>query len=206
MSKRTTRLRSCAIAACTLPTSSVAITDQERTGGRGSSGLRARHGRRDLPEHHGRGNHENDEQDEHDIHERRDIDLSSAQLRPTRVHRHGSFPLARVNQSYDRTHETLLMVYQDLKRQDATTPGSEESSWFPLASWRPGVSSHFPSAAMAASTSSTWPLTLTGDHRAAILPLASMRKVDRMVPVTGLPYIIFLPYAPHSRATALSWS
>lgn len=34
-------------------------------------------------------------------------------------------------------------------------------------------------------------------------PFGSMTNVDRMVPVTGLPYIIFCPYAPYARATTL---
>src|SRR5262245_20137128 len=107
-----------------------AVAHHERAGsGRGSL-LRARHGRGELSDDHGRGHHENDEQDEHDIDERRDIDLGSALLRSTKVHRHEVLPAGL--EGYHGSRRQLV------RQRTRLTAGSIDPRWF-FEPWRSTV-------------------------------------------------------------------
>src|SRR3974377_1777633 len=51
---------------------------------------------------------------------------------------------------------------------------------------------HFSAAAFTyASTSSAWPCGVTGENTCSILPSGPIRKVDRTIPMTFLPYMFF---------------
>src|SRR5207247_2157312 len=53
------------------------------------------------------------------------------------------------------------------------------------------------SAFTAAKTSSAWPGTLTPLHSCTRVPLPSIRKVDRSIPLTCLPYMFFILITPN---------